>query len=85
MGQGITGNIQVCPGPYLTEPGTGLHLADEGDTEWQDSSGKKYASERSRRINNGDVGNLNIYIGSKDSGFGEDGNRWAWTAMEMLD
>ena len=81
MGQGILGNMRVCPGPSISEPDTCLHLSGVGAMEWKAQENKTYASGRIRGINTGDAGSLEIWIGSGDNGFGEDGRFWAGKDM----
>ena len=85
MGQGILGNMRVCPGLSLPEPGACLQLAGAGATEWQAPVSKMYASGRSGGIKTGDVGSLEIWLGRGDSGFGEDGRCWVGKEMGQSD
>ena len=40
-----------------------------------------YASRRSKGIKTGDAGSLEVWLGSEDRGFGEDGSLWAGKDM----
>ena len=53
-------------GPYLSEPGTGLHIAGKSDTEWQALVGKTVDSGRRGGINIEETGSLNSWLGSID-------------------
>ena len=59
-GQGIIGNMRICPGPYLLENSAGLHLSGAGSTEWQALAIKRYGIGRGKVIKGGDVGTLEI-------------------------
>ena len=58
MVQVILGNILVCMGPYLPKHGAELHLAVEGDTEWQSLASKTYDSVNRRGIKTVEAGCL---------------------------
>ena len=79
MGQGIIGNMWVCPGLSLLEPGVGIQLS-----EGKALTDKKDASRWSRGINIRDTGILNILLGSGDGIIEEDGIFWEGTDMELL-
>ena len=78
MGQGIIGNMRVCPGLSLPEPGSGIHLS-----KGQATADKK-DGRRSRGINIRDTGILNILLGSGDGRIEEDGIFWEGADMELL-
>ena len=76
MGHVILGNMRVCMGPYLPEPGSCLQLAGLGAMEWQALLSKMYARGKSGGIKNGYVGSLDKWIGCIESLFVEDELIW---------
>ena len=60
MVQVILGNMWICLGPSLPEPGVLLQISSMGDTEWKARASKMYARGHIRGINNGDAGSLDI-------------------------
>ena len=73
MGQGILGNIRVCPGLSISEPGACLQTAGAGATEWQDLARNTYARVWSGGIKTGYTGVLERWIGNRENGLVEDG------------
>ena len=70
MGQGIIGNMRVCTGPSLPEPGAGLKIAVEWDAEWQDLAIKTHTRVWIGGINTGYAGSLEILQGRGYGRFG---------------
>ena len=81
MGQRILGNMWVCTGLSLPEPGALLHLDGARSMDWQYPMSNTYARGWSGGIKNGDVGSLEIWLGSVERIIGEDGRCWVGTEM----
>ena len=84
MGQGILDNMRVCTGQSIPEPGAGIQITDAGTTEWKSPENKKDSSGRTRSIKIRYAGRLNIWLGSGDGGFKEDGRCCTETEIELL-
>ena len=72
-------------GLSLPEPGTCLQISGMGAMEWQSLTSKVYVCGRSGGTKTGDTGNLEIWLGSRDGGFREDGCCWVVTEMGQSD
>ena len=77
--------MRVCLGPSLPGTGVCLQLAGAGSTEWQSPERKTYVSRRRGVTTTGDAGSFEIWLGSRDIGFGEDGCFYAGMEMGQLD
>ena len=85
MGQIIISNMWVCPCLSLPKPGTCLQLAGVGYIECQSLASKAYSRGLRGGINTRYSGILEIWIGSVDVIFGEDGGCWSGTYIRQLD
>ena len=77
-GRRILGN--VCPCPVMSLP-----VPDVGAAGRQAPASKMHASGRSGCIETGYMGSSEIWPGSGDSGFGDNGSFWVVTYMGKLD
>ena len=67
MGQGIIGNMWVCPVIYIPVSGTGLQIYIVGVTKWQALAGKTDASGHIEGVKTQNAGFLKRYMWSVDA------------------